>query len=156
MSGLWRRTLIYLGLLEEPEDHDDVVDEVAAPTAAPPTTATPASVHPLRPEPGSPHVRPLVPTEGTRLATVRVTRFDDVEQVGMRFRNGQPVLIDLRGVDTAIGRRVLDFVSGMTYALRGRLQAEGRRLYVLLPEGVELTAEDRERVRTLTDEAGTR
>jgi cell division inhibitor SepF len=84
-----------------------------------------------------------------RISVVTVREFDDVEQVGARFRNDQPVVIDLRLADTTVARRVLDFVSGMTYAMRGRLTGAGNRTFLLTPDGVELTPEERRRIEDL-------
>lgn len=158
MSGLWRKTLIYLGLVEEPEDHDDLHDhyepvpaqQVSVPQPEPVPTR-PSNVRPLRgaPEPGAAHVRPVPAGGDVRISVVTVREFDDVEQVGARFRNDQPVVIDLRLADTTVARRVLDFVSGMTYAMRGRLTGAGNRTFLLTPDGVELTPEERRRIEDL-------
>ncbi|HEX9765133.1 MAG TPA: cell division protein SepF [Nitriliruptorales bacterium] len=163
-GGLWRKTLVYLGLVEEPEEHDDLPERFdgshpqhgahdpqgqprPVPAGAP--GAGTSNVRPLRvPEPGSPHVRAVEGAQG-RVAVVRVEQFEDVEQVGSRYRTGSAVVIDLRAVEHAVARRVLDFVSGMTYALSGRLRPAGDRAFLLAPQGVELSVEERRRLQEL-------
>lgn len=178
MSGMWNRTLIYLGLREEPEEiHDELPARFAADDR---------SVH----EPGSPaarerelagvgahrdgeadrhgggaadeamsrslgngeiHLHPTAATSSAsaRAALVEVAVFEDVEAVGARYRTGQPVLFDVSGADRATARRIVDFVSGLTYGLRGELTKVAARAFLLVPEGLELSADERRRLSEL-------
>lgn len=151
-GGVWRKTLVYLGLVEEPEEHDDlperfdVPDRAVAEGAQGYEHADGSNVRSLRiPEPGSPHVRPMS-GQARRVTMVVVERFEDCEVIGSRYRTGQPVLFDLGEVDRETARRVLDFVSGTTYALRGRLRRAGNQAFLLLPEGVDLAPEEGRRL----------
>jgi cell division inhibitor SepF len=100
---------------------------------------------------GDPHVRAI--DQGTsrtaRVALVEVHVFDDVESIGSRFRTGQPVLFEIRSEDRAGAQRVVDFVSGLTYASRGRLTKVGSRVFLLVPDGVELSHDEQRRLRGL-------
>jgi len=100
------------------------------------------------------NVRPLRSADGevrtvSRVAQVEVTTFDDVEAVGARYRTGQAVLFDLSGATGGTPRRVVDFVAGLTYALRGELTKVGARAFLLVPEGARVTAEERRRLTGL-------
>lgn len=170
-SGVWRKALVYLGLVEEPEEHDELPEQlerydryaepvpaqdepyerVPEPRAAAPVAAghEAGNVRPLRaPEPGSPHVRAMQ-QGAARVATLVVESFEDVERIGERYRAGQPVLFDLTQVDKAVARRVIDFVSGLTYALRGRLVKAGKGAFVLIPDGIDVSMEERHRLAGL-------
>jgi cell division inhibitor SepF len=202
MSGMWNRTLVYLGLREEPEDDYDELPERFVPEDDPhaqhaperprererepasvaargarddrtPTEPRARSDAPDRVEPrdsrltrderrgsreesnvrplrtGDVHVRAVPPTPLVRAAVVELEVFDDAEAIAARYRTGQPVLFDLRATDSATARRVVDFVSGVTYALRGRLTKVGARAFLLLPDGVELSAEEQRRLSEL-------
>lgn len=187
MSGIWNRTLVYLGLREEPEDvydddhsqHFTLEDDAGAQHAPPrpsdghersPVTSEPP---PSRPAPGEAraarlarsvpdedvdsNVRPLHghdaasrgATARTRTSVIELSTFDEVEGVGARYRTGQPVLFDLSGADTATARRVVDFVSGMAYALRGEMTKVGSRAFLLTPSGASLSDEERRRLSGL-------
>ncbi len=178
MSGMWNRTLVYLGLREEPDDIYDDVPEQFVPEddpharhapVRPADTSTPSAA---RPAPGevraarqqarveeadASNVRSLRGPEGyvravpatARTAIVEVTTFDDVEGVGARFRTGQPVLFDVSGAEATDARRVVDFVSGVTYALRGGMEKVGSRAFLITPEGVELGDDERARLAGL-------
>ena len=168
MSGMWRKTLVYLGLVEEPEGHDeDFAAAHAAPDAATASTGarpvglvaapTPVAADPVAPrrdatvrplrgvDEASTHVRPLTGA-AARVAMVHVTAFDDARDIGDRYRAGQPVLIDVTSVDSRTARRVLDFAGGVTFALHGRIAPAGDRAYLLMQDGVEVTAEERRRL----------
>lgn len=152
--GIWHRTLIYLGLREEPEEGYDELPERVVPDldagGDPPRTPSPreeAEVHPLRPR--DVHVRPVASAAGAPVAVVEIATFDDVEAVAARYRSGQPVLFDLAGADRVDARRVVDFVSGLTYALDGSLTKVGARAFLLVPDGLELADDERGRLSTL-------
>jgi cell division inhibitor SepF len=134
MSGMWHRTLVYLGLKEEPEEgYEDpsAAAEPDGPDAGYADERGDVRVRPLRPAPvAEPPAR-----EATRVAVVEIRGFDDVEAVGARYRTGQPVVFDATATDGATARRVLDFVSGMTYALHGKLDKVGGKAFLLVPDG---------------------
>lgn len=167
--GIWHGTLVYLGLKEEPEEGYDELPERFVPEDDPHAEHAPARPTPLRetpvatPSSGSASAAPanvralhpdvqlrsLTVAPATRAVVVEVTTFDEVEAVGSRYRTGQPVLFDLSAATSESARRVVDFVSGLTYASHGRLTKVGRRAFLLVPDGVELPAEDRRRLGDL-------
>ena len=162
MSGIWDRTLVYLGLREEPEVFDDA-QAVAGDAVFVPENDPHAAHAPARPNvtaPTSSNVRALRPDElagtgssfglGTdQVAIVTIKSFDDVEGVASRYRSGQVVLFEMADVDVATGRRVLDFVGGLTYGLRGKLTKLRSRVFLLVPEGRRLPIDEVQRLEGL-------
>jgi cell division inhibitor SepF len=164
-SGLWHRTLIYLGLKEEPEEGYDELPERFDPEDDPHAEHAPvrprasgtaarsvddreeATVRALRG--ADVHVRAVPSMPVARAAVVELGGFDDVEAVGARYRTGQAVLFDLAAAPSAEARRVVDFVSGLTYASRGQLTKVGSRAFLLVPDGVHLPADERRRLGEL-------
>lgn len=161
MSDLWRKTLIYLGLVEEPEEHDE--HELARQEQARREEAQRASTRgestkvrrlraaeeaASRPSADQTHVRSVA--EGPVPATiVRPTQFDEAERIGERYRAGQPVLLDLGHAEGELARRLLDFVAGTIFALRGRIVPAGSRAFLLLPDGVDIAPDERRRLADL-------
>lgn len=152
--GMWHRTLIYLGLREEPEEGYDELPErfatdrdVRSEPPSPAPHGEEAQVRPLRPR--DVHVRAVASSPVAPVAVVEIAAFDDVEAVAARYRSGQPVLFDLAEADRTDARRVVDFVSGLTYALDGSLTKVGTRAFLLVPDGLELADEERGRLSTL-------
>lgn len=158
MSELWHKTLVYLGLVEEPEEYDEhqvrafEEDGPARATRSvqdpPPRREEPAKVRHLHADDRQTHVR-LADREPARVTIVRVVGFEDAEQVGQRYRTGNPVLLDLGEADNRTGRRLLDFVGGVIFALRGRIVPAGERAFLLMHEGSELGREERHRLEDL-------
>ena len=72
-------------------------------------------------------------------------RFNDAQQIADRFKAQGPVIINLQGADTELAKRVIDFASGLTYALDGSMQRVADKVFLLTPHNVELSAEERAR-----------
>ena len=151
----WHRTLVYLGLKEEPEDaYDEAyeysgqLDDHGGAAGMPAERGRgDVTVRPLRPAPAPQDDAPG--GSSVRVAVVEIGGFDDVESVGARYRTGQPVVFDASTADAATARRVVDFVSGMTYLSRGSLSKVGTRAFLLAPDGVELSDDERRRLSGL-------
>ena len=71
--------------------------------------------------------------------------FNDAQQIADQFKKDVPVIINLQGTDTDLAKRLIDFASGLTYALEGRMQRIADKVFLLTPENVELSAEDQAR-----------
>ena len=77
-----------------------------------------------------PAARPAAPTEP---ATVRPRRFDQAQEVADKFKEGQPVIMNLEGADREIARRLIDFASGLCYGLDGSMEKVANGVYLLKP-----------------------
>ena len=64
--------------------------------------------------------------------------FDDVQVIADRLLARTPVLMDVEHLDVATARRLLDFLGGTTYAVRGHIQPAGENAFLLTPGGVEV------------------
>ena len=72
--------------------------------------------------------------------------FNDAQQVADKFRDGIPVILTLQGIVTPLVIRLIDFASGLTYALDGGMQRIADKVFMLTPRNVELSAEERARL----------
>jgi cell division inhibitor SepF len=72
--------------------------------------------------------------------------FNDAQQVADKFREGIPVILNLQGTETQLVMRMIDFASGLTYALDGGMQRIAEKVFMLTPRNVELSAEERARL----------
>jgi cell division inhibitor SepF len=71
--------------------------------------------------------------------------FNDAKQIADRFKAQIPVIINLQSADTELSKRLIDFASGLTYALDGSMQRVADKVFLLTPRDVELSAEERAR-----------
>jgi cell division inhibitor SepF len=81
-----------------------------------------------------------------RPVVVSPTTFNSAQEVADKFKASQPVIVNLQGVDKDLSRRLLDFCSGICYALSGHMERVATRVYLLTPADVEVSAEDRRRL----------
>jgi len=70
------------------------------------------------------------------------TSFNEAQEIGDRFKAGQPVIINLQGVDRDLRRRLIDFSSGLCYGLGGKMDKVATHVYMLTPPDVEVSASD--------------
>ena len=72
--------------------------------------------------------------------------FNDAQDVADKFKDAIPVIINLQGADTDLSKRLIDFASGLTYALDGGMQRIADKVFLLTPRNVEVSAEERARL----------
>ena len=79
----------------------------------------------------SPTVR-TIPSSGETV-TVRPRNFNQAQEIADHFKDGVPVIVNLEGADREMARRIIDFASGMCYALSGTMEKVGSGVYLLKP-----------------------
>jgi cell division inhibitor SepF len=71
--------------------------------------------------------------------------FNDAQQIADRFKAQIPVIVNLQSAEADLSKRLIDFSSGLTYALDGSMQRVADKVFLLTPRNVELSAEERAR-----------
>jgi cell division inhibitor SepF len=72
--------------------------------------------------------------------------FNDAQDVADKFKDAIPVILNLQQSDTDLSKRLIDFASGLTYALDGGMQRIADKVFLLTPRNVEVSAEERARL----------
>jgi cell division inhibitor SepF len=170
-ADVWSRTLVYFGIAEEDEwdedgylteedlertyserpnvrrltprrrqhDFDDWTDP--EPEAdIPPRTPAPRARSSRRPD----AIVRAVPSVQVHLVIPR--SFNDAQQIADRFKDSMPVILNLQNADQELSKRLIDFTSGLTYALEGGMQRVADKVFLLTPRNVEVSAEERARL----------
>jgi cell division inhibitor SepF len=164
-ADVWNRTLVYFGIAEE-DDWDEesyVTDEDVQRTYA--ERPNVRRLAPRRrdrefddwtdPEPDGD--RTTVMRQRARVAalpgpaSVRVhlvipRSFNDAQQIADKFKQGIPVILNLQNADAELSKRLIDFASGLTYALNGGMQRVADKVFLLTPRNVQVSAEERARL----------
>jgi cell division inhibitor SepF len=171
-ADVWNRTLVYFGIAEEEDewdedgylteedlertyserpnvrrltprgrqqDFDDWTDP--EPEEAPRMTAR--SRGNRRP------VEPAVPMHAVPSVQVHLVvprSFNDAQQIADKFKDAIPVILNLQGADQELSKRLIDFTSGLTYALDGGMQRVADKVFLLTPRNVQVSAEERARL----------
>jgi cell division inhibitor SepF len=88
-----------------------------------------------------------VPSPATAQVHLVLPRsFNDAQQIADKFKHAVPVIVNLQNADQELSKRLVDFASGLTYALNGSMQRVADRVFLLTPHNVEVSAEERARV----------
>ncbi|MGE5281396.1 MAG: cell division protein SepF [Chloroflexota bacterium] len=72
--------------------------------------------------------------------------FNDAQQVADQFKRSVPVILNLQTTDHELSKRMIDFCSGLTYALDGGMQRIAEKIFLLTPRNVEVSAEEKARL----------
>jgi cell division inhibitor SepF len=88
-------------------------------------------------------VRAVPSMVNPRPQTIRPSSFNQAQEIADRYKEGQPVIMNLEGLDRDIARRLIDFASGLCYGLGGAMEKVGSGVYLLTPVNASITPEDR-------------
>ena len=162
MPGAMRKLGLYLGLVEDDESdgydrYDDEVDEGYDEPVVRRREAAPAPV--ARRSFDTPRTQGAVALdtaprpqavaaydEGYRITTLHPHSYNDARTIGEHFREGTPVIMNLSEMDDSDAKRLVDFAAGLIFGLRGRIERVTNKVFLLSPEHVEVTAEDKARI----------
>jgi cell division inhibitor SepF len=81
-----------------------------------------------------------------RVHFVAPKNFNEVQDVADKFKDAIPVILNLQNTDHDLSKRLIDFSSGLTYALDGGMQRIADKVFLLTPRNVEVSAEERARL----------
>ena len=89
-----------------------------------------------------------MPSKTMKPHAVSPDAFDDAQEIGDRFKSGQPVIMNLQAVDRDLQRRLVDFSSGLCYAMGGKMDRVADQVYLLTPADVGASQDSGRRKRT--------
>ena len=81
-----------------------------------------------------------------RVHLVMPKNFNDAQTIADKFKSDIPVILNLQSSETDLAKRLIDFASGLTYALDGGMQRVADKVFLLTPKNVEVSAEERQRM----------
>jgi cell division inhibitor SepF len=172
LRDTWHRTLVYFGVAEDRDAYEDDYDE---PPVTREAEAELEDRYRERPnvrrltsrrrrdeiddifaeDPASERrtsvLRPVGGRDANGRGEVRVhlvipKSFNDAQDVADKFKDSIPVILNLQGSDADLSKRLIDFASGLTYALDGGMQRIADKVFLLTPRNVEVSAEERARL----------
>jgi cell division inhibitor SepF len=167
LADLWNRTLVYFGIAEEDEDWDE--DGYVTNEELERTYGERPNVRRLSPRRrgaefddwteseeavpqraalrAAPRARlEAMPSPSVRVHLVVPRSFNDAQQIADKFKDHVPVILNLQSSDQELSKRLIDFTSGLTYALDGGMQRVADKVFLLTPRNVEVSAEERARL----------
>lgn len=100
---------------------------------------------PVTPRPSV--VRTIGPTTAARVHVIEPSGFGDAPEVGDRLKANQPVILNLQGLSKELQRRLIDFSSGLAYAVGAKMERVNDQVFLLTPTDVEVSQEEKERLQ---------
>jgi FtsZ-interacting cell division protein YlmF len=97
---------------------------------------------------GTPSVRTLS-SEDLETEVIEARTYSDAQMLADHIRANIPVVLDLRKIEPAMVRRLVDFASGLTYALGGSMRKTAQGVILVLPANVNVTRDERRRLAGL-------
>ena len=82
-------------------------------------------------------VRKLTQTTAEPVA-IRPTRYDQAKDIAELLRSGKPVAMNIGAADSEIARRLIDFASGVTYGIEGKMEKIAPGVFLLTPRGTRV------------------
>ena len=176
LGDLWSRTLVYFGIAEEDDDWEDEdgfaaeesleqsyrerpnvrrltprrrsqdFDDWTESEGDQPTQHRSAAPRPSRIREMRPQIEAVPNPSSVKVHLVLPRSFNDAQQIADKFKHSIPVILNLQNADAELSKRLIDFASGLTYALEGGMQRIADKVFLLTPRDVELSAEDRARM----------
>ena len=135
MSNPLKKTMVYLGLADEEEVYEEPAPQPVR--SKPGAVEKAAPVTQLRPT----VVRQVAPATISEILTVHPKQYRDAQVIAENFRDGIPVIINLSQMSDADARRLIDFASGLSLGLYGRIERVTSKVFLLSPENVAVSGD---------------
>jgi cell division inhibitor SepF len=138
MANPLRKTMVYLGLADEEFEYEDESPQApVAPVAHVAPVAGRAPVTPLRRQPQ----KAVGPSDMNEILTVHPRQYRDAQVIAENFREGIPVIINLSQMSEPDARRLVDFASGLSQGLYGKIERVTNKVFLLSPAHVAVSGE---------------
>jgi cell division inhibitor SepF len=139
MANPLRKTMVYLGLADEDYDYDQGPSAPAAPVAHQPAAPGRAAVTPLRRSNSRASANDM-----NEILTVHPRQYKDAQLIAENFREGIPVIINLSQMSEPDARRLIDFASGLSQGLYGKIERVTNKVFLLSPAHVAVSGDPAE------------
>jgi cell division inhibitor SepF len=90
---------------------------------------------------------PVPAPQPYRITTLHPRTYNEARTIGERFRDGMPVIMNLTEMDDSDAKRLVDFAAGLSFGLRGSIERVTAKVFLISPQNVDVTAEDKARIR---------
>ena len=146
MPSLLKKTMVYLGLVDDQyDDYEDDYEERGSKGFTPV-----ARLETRTPEPDQSAEAPRDPRPVSSDSTPKVVapaRFGDAKEIADCLKSNRPVIVNLQVAERDLQRRMIDFCSGVTYALSGEMEKVADQVFLLAPSNVKVSDEERQRLQ---------
>jgi cell division inhibitor SepF len=145
MTNPLRKTMVYLGLADEEPEYDQAPEPHTAPAApAQPVALPTANRAPVTPLRRAAPTKAVPVNDMNEILTVHPRQYKDAQVIAESFREGVPVIINLSQMTEPDARRLIDFASGLSQGLYGKIERVTNKVFLLSPAHVAVSGESAE------------
>ena len=146
MTNPLKKTMVYLGLADEELEYEEEAPITRQSSPAPAPVATPSAASsagraPVTPLRKTPPVRNTAVQEMNEILTVHPRQYRDAQAIAESFREGIPVIINLSQMSEGDARRLIDFASGLSQGLNGKIERVTNKVFLLSPSHVVISGD---------------
>jgi cell division inhibitor SepF len=152
MSRFFKRTLSFLGLAEEDNGENDGNDYNQKDIHVQKDDydedeSSRRNLGSLRTSRKLISLENLKDSKKSRVAIAEPHEFEEVQMIGDDFKENIPVIINLQNTNQDLSKRIIDFCSGLTYALGGSIKKVADRVFLITPQNTLVTSNEKEILR---------
>ena len=85
------------------------------------------------------------------VCVIKPKKFDESTEIVDALLDNCTVILNLEGLDITLAQHIIDFTAGASYAIEGNIKKVSSYIFILTPEGVDITGDSQE---ILNDIAG--
>ncbi len=128
MAGIKDKVLAFMGFEEEEVEimEDEIMDQEDTQQPKNKKKGTLFSLHSQK---------------NTRVVVCEPKSFDECQTIADNLKNHRAVIINLENADMELAKRVVDFISGTTYALNGNMQKVGNGIFLFVPNNMDIASD---------------
>lgn len=78
---------------------------------------------------------------GLEVCIVKPANFGESQQVCEVLLDGQPVIVNLEGIDIMEAQRIMDFISGCIFSISGNMRQVSRYIFVFSPQSIDISGD---------------
>ena len=82
-----------------------------------------------------------------RVVVMEPNSFEEAQNIADQLKNRRPVIVNLENAEKMLAKRIVDFISGTTYALNGNMQKVGNGIFLFVPNNVDISGEMRDELK---------
>jgi cell division inhibitor SepF len=161
MATAFRKMGVYLGLVEEDDYADGGGSESYGALAREPQYHRRDEVTAVQPHAAHQHLSHAAhPADSDgyddydaqyeqppqRITTLHPRTYNEAKTIGLQFRGGTPVIMNLSEMDDSDAKRLVDFAAGLTFGLHGSIERVTPKVFLLSPHNMTVTAADKQRI----------
>ncbi len=79
-----------------------------------------------------------------QMKVVRPKKLKEATEIAESLQNGQTIVLNLDEMDDSAARRMIDYIAGVIFAIRGKIERPADRTFLLTPDGISVATEEKD------------